>query len=276
MRSGAGGVSASRAASERRAASARWNDGHCITACSIGASARPSRIDAAIMMPGVTWPRIASQAPSPSIIDCRNRRSVREVTLKRPFRSDIDSRRSSISPLSARERDTTASCMPSPCTVSLPARICSTKCADRAAASPASTWSLEVPSWLSSAMTSRRRPEKTARSPSIQWKVNSANRKTGVQGASKKANGPDPDAKRWMVSRSRRPVAGRARSAGDTDRESTARSTRESSRSCRRAPARAITRARAWSSMPIIRNRKATMPINATSVASEREVSTRS
>ena len=38
----------------------------------------------------------------------------------------------------------------------------------------------------------------------------------------------------------------------------------------------ASTRARAWSSRPIIRNRKATMPISATSVASEREVRTRS
>ncbi len=32
------------------------------------------------MIPGVTSPRIASHAPSPSIIDCRNSRSVFDVT----------------------------------------------------------------------------------------------------------------------------------------------------------------------------------------------------
>ena len=196
MWGGSGGVCSSSAARDRRAATVRWNDGHCSTACSIGASARPSRIDAAIITPGVTWPWIASQAPSPSIIDCRNSRSVRDMVLNNPLRSDTDKSRSSVSPLRIRERETTASCMPSPCTVSLPARICSTKCAERAAASPASAWTLEVPSWFRSAMRSSRMPETTASTPSIQWKVNSANRKTGVQGASKNANGPGPEAKR--------------------------------------------------------------------------------
>ena len=101
-------------------------------------------------------------------------------------------------------------------------------------------------------------------------------RNTGVHGASKKANGPLPEAKRWIASRSRRPIAGRARSAGETARARIARSTRASSLACRRAPARASTLPRAWSRMPIIRNRKAVMTTSVTSVASEREVRTRS
>ena len=72
VRMGASGVSRSSRTSDRRPSSARWSTGHCATAWSIGASARPSRIDAAIIMPGVTAPPIASHAPRPSIIDCRN------------------------------------------------------------------------------------------------------------------------------------------------------------------------------------------------------------
>ena len=88
-------------------------------------------------------------------------------------------------------------------------------------------------------------PENTARAPSVQWNMKSAQRNTGVHGASKKANGPAPEAKRWIASRSRTPVAGRARSAGAIARVRIARSTRESSRACSRAPARASTRPRA-------------------------------
>ena len=106
--------------------------------------------------------------------------------------------------------------------------------------------------------------------------MNSANRKIGVQGASENAKGPELEANRWIDSRSRRPVAGCKRSAGEVARERIARSTRESSRVCNRTPARARIRPRAWSSMPIIRKRNATMATRVTSVASGREVSTRS
>ena len=69
VRTGSSGVVLRSTASERRASSARWRIGHCPTAWSIGASARPSRIDDAMMIPGVTSARIASQASRPSIID---------------------------------------------------------------------------------------------------------------------------------------------------------------------------------------------------------------
>ena len=46
--------------------------------------------------------------------------------------------------------------MPSPCTVSPPARTCSMKWADSAAATPASLWSAPVRAWLTSAINSSR------------------------------------------------------------------------------------------------------------------------
>ena len=94
-------------------------------------------------------------------------------------------------------------------------------------------------------MSSSSTPENTASAPSIQWNMKSAQRNTGVHGASKKANGPVPERKRWIASRSRTPVAGRARSAGAMARVRIARSTRDSSLACSLAPARASTRPRA-------------------------------
>ena len=113
--------------------------------------------------------------------------------------------------LSAPERTIAAARMPSPRTVSPPARICSTKCPALAAASPASSCSRAVRAWVRNASTRSSTPENTASTPSIQWKVNSANRNTGVHGASKNANGPGPEAKRCIASRSCRPVAGAER-----------------------------------------------------------------
>ncbi|CAI0939569.1 Uncharacterised protein [Serratia entomophila] len=51
--------------------------------CSIGARVRPIRIEPAIIMPGVMWPSMANQPPSPSTRDCRERRTnlVIEVTV---------------------------------------------------------------------------------------------------------------------------------------------------------------------------------------------------
>ena len=80
VRTGSGGVSRSRSPSDRQPTTARCSRGQYPTAWSIGASARPSRMDPAIMNPGVSSPRKASHAPSPSIIDCRNRRSVLVIT----------------------------------------------------------------------------------------------------------------------------------------------------------------------------------------------------
>ena len=167
--------------------------------------------------------------------------------------------------------------MPRPRTVSAPARTCSTKWNADAAASFAPAWSRAVRAEFTSASDTRRRPETTASTPSSQWNVNSTKRNAGVQGASKNANGPGLEAKRCIASRSCSPVAGAERACGDRPaRVRIAPSTRGSSRAWNRAPARASTRERAWSSSPIMRNRNATMAISATSVASEREVSTRS
>ena len=131
--------------------------------------------------------------------------------------------------------------------------------------------------WFTSASASSNAPEPTASIPSIQWKANSANRNSGVHGASKNANGAGPEAKHCIASRSCRPVAGAERAVGEHPaRVRIAPRTRLSMRAWKRAPARASTRARAWSRSPIARNRKATMATSATSVASEREASTRS
>ena len=178
---------------------------------------------------------------------------------------------------SASRRASTAPRIPSPRTVSPPARVCSTKCHALAEASPTSACKCAVRVEFTNARTMITTPENTARRPNIQWKVNKAKRNTGVQGASKNANGPGPDVKRCIASRSWSPVAGWERTPAERPaRVRIAPRTRPSSWSWKRAPARASTRARKWSKRPIIRNRKATIPASATSVASEREVRTRS
>ena len=74
-----------RAAERRLAAHRRPHPGERLGERRLARGRRPgdpdgmAGIEAAIMIPGVTSPRIASQAPSPSIIDCRNSLSVREV-----------------------------------------------------------------------------------------------------------------------------------------------------------------------------------------------------
>ena len=116
-----------------------------------------------------------------------------------------------------------------------------------------------------------------ARTPSDQWKMNRTPTKMGVQGASKNAVGPGPDRKRWMVSRSAAPVAGTVRAWADApELLSVASRTLGSMRAWKRAPVRARTRERAWSIRPMARNSTATMAVSVTSVASEREVRTRS
>ena len=157
---------------------------------------------------------MASHAPRPSIIDCRNSRSVREATVNAPPRSEAAIVAASDLSLSVPARAIVAERIPSPFTVSPSVRARSEKWAASAVARFASAWSLPVRIWFSTARLRSRTPEHTASSPSIQWKTNSRNRKTGVQGASKKANGPGPDAKRCIASRSRRPVAGAERVAG--------------------------------------------------------------
>ncbi len=100
--------------------------------------------------------------------------------------------------------------------------------------------------------------------------------KIGVQGMSKNANAAGP-AKSWRTeSRSWAAVFGFARSAGASERRSTAVITRPSSRPWMRAPARASTRPRMNSSTPIIAKSPVTRTSSATSVSSERLVSTRS
>ena len=54
-------------------------------------------------------------------------------------------------------------------------------------------WSRAVRAELRSASSTSSTPEKTASAPRSQWKANSTNRKIGVHGASKKANGPGPE-----------------------------------------------------------------------------------
>jgi hypothetical protein len=53
-------------------------------ASSIGASARPTTIEAAIMMPAVASSRTTSQAPIASTADCSIMRAIFEVLPSRP------------------------------------------------------------------------------------------------------------------------------------------------------------------------------------------------
>ena len=144
----------------------------------------------------------------------------------------------------AASRSRTAARMPRPRTVSPPARICSVSWNAWAEACPASCCSRDVRAWFTSASTRSSTPANTASRPSIQWNRNSTARKIGVQGASKNAKGPGPDAKRCIASRSASPVAGAERASGEPPaRVRIAPRTRGSIRAWNRAPARASTRA---------------------------------
>ncbi len=76
VRSTGSGVSDRKAFSEARACRARAICGQRPMICSIGASARPSKIDAATIAPAVTSPRSTSQAPSASTSDCNDSRNA--------------------------------------------------------------------------------------------------------------------------------------------------------------------------------------------------------
>ena len=62
----------------------RCTTGHWFNASSTGASARPSRIEPAIIAPGVIWFFKTNHAPSPSMADCRNNRSVLVIAVNVP------------------------------------------------------------------------------------------------------------------------------------------------------------------------------------------------
>ena len=78
-----GGFAAAVLASETLSAAqpdrARDRIGQPPISCSIGASARPSRIEPAIIEPGVISPLSTMQAPRPSIADCRKKRRVFDI-----------------------------------------------------------------------------------------------------------------------------------------------------------------------------------------------------
>ncbi|MNF91538.1 hypothetical protein D3C84_741420 [compost metagenome] len=61
---------------------------HEAMTCSTGLSARPVRIEQAIIIPGVILPSIASSAPAPRISDCNVIRTKRPVPLITAARSE--------------------------------------------------------------------------------------------------------------------------------------------------------------------------------------------
>ena len=168
-----------------------------------------------------------------------------EAVEKPPVRSEAWIVVSSERPRSFCQRSSTERRIPRPCTVSPWERTASVNPSDWEEATLASSCSFLEKTWFIQVRQTSSRPPAMAMQPRIQWNMKIAARNTGVQGMSKTAKGAGPDISRWIDSRSRRPVAGRARSTGETERRRIASNTRLSSRAWKRAPARASTRPRA-------------------------------
>ena len=218
----------------------------------MGCSARPRRIEAAIIAPAVRSDCSTSQAPRPSIADCRNSRIALVPAPKMPPRSLPCSWAVIAAWRSFCQRPKTERVIPRLCTVSASTRICSPM---RSAASPVTAASIDgvrVRRWLTSAKTIRIAPPATASQPSQGWKMKMPARKMGVQGRSKSAEYGGEPIIRQTASRSRSdPTRVPARSPMTADRRRTARNTRLSNAIFSRAAARAISRPRAKSRIAI-------------------------
>ena len=106
------GFSARSVSSAVRAVRARWRTGHWEMAVSMGASARPRRIEAAIMAPPVISPRRTSHAPAARSADWRKKRKARVKEPKIPPVSPEAVARSSAASCSAAQRAVRSGAMP--------------------------------------------------------------------------------------------------------------------------------------------------------------------
>ena len=165
-------------------ASAICTMGQLPSACSIGASERPSRIEPAIIAPAVISFCSTRYAPMPSIADCKKSRKVFVSVVKKPVRSDVATPVVRASSRNACQRVLTADCIPMPITDSASLRMSAAKEEACAEAIELSACRLRVRDWLSNVIIIKNAPPDKATQPNIGWKtnINAANR--GVNGMS--------------------------------------------------------------------------------------------
>ena len=118
VRTGSAGTRVSSSERRRFASWARVTSAHWPTACSMGCNARPIRIDPAIIAPPLSWPFNTSQAPRPSIADCKNIRKVFDTAPKVPPRSPTAMLSAKAVDRAFCQRSKAAPVMPSACTAS--------------------------------------------------------------------------------------------------------------------------------------------------------------
>ena len=213
--------------------------------CSIGASARPSRIEPAIIEPGVISPLSTTQAPRPSIADCRKKRRVFD-SVENWLTTSAEARLACSARLRfACQRARTARRMPRPWTTSACWRTVSAKPSEAIAVAVASTVERLVIIWLARVMATRTRPPPTANQPSSGWKLKIAKTKSGVHGRSKSAKSTGEAMNFCTASRSRSPDHGLPRSPETRARERPVSKTLGSRRVWISAPTRAAMRPRA-------------------------------
>ena len=146
---------------------ARCTRDHCAIACSTGASARPIRMEPAIIAPAVISFCSTNHAPSASMALCKNRRRVLVRVVKNPVRWAARMLVSSAASRASPQRVSAASCMPSPCTASDWPRKLSDKACARAPSCAASSTGRRVINWLRIVITISSAPPPSASQPSI-------------------------------------------------------------------------------------------------------------
>ncbi len=189
------------------------------------------RIEPAIIAPAVSCPCNTSQAPAPSMADCRNSRNVLVSAPKPPATP------AALIPVARAlrrapcQRSNPAPAMPSACSVSASAFSWSATRSDWTDAAPASFCGARERIWFSTVTATRIAPPAMASQPRSGWKMKIATRKTGVQGRSIRASSTGEARKVRTASRSRCAVTAMGSFGTTAERCMAAAKTRRSSRS---------------------------------------------
>ena len=271
----AGGALVSRLLSRRHAWRAETKPRHADIPSSIGASARPRMMEAAIIMPGEICCSSTSQAPMPRMPTCTIWRPDLEVASNALIREPPRAWKATLRSCLSRQRRRKPSNMPIASSTSAWRRLLSTKRLDSAVCSEAFRSGPRDVHSVSRARNRMNNAANIAKNPNQGWIRKMTAMNTGAQGASKKASAGGLEINWRTVSRSRTGWSTLCRK-----RCKLPRNTPASTSSCtswfKDRAMRAIRRCRTQSSKPKQASRKTAITVSTIRVSKLALVSTRS
>ena len=180
---------------------------HIDMTSSTGASARPSRIDPAIIAPAVSCELTTSQAPTPRIATWTKKRTNFVVASTKPPTSPERRRPSRTVLLTVAHRSVKAGSMCIACTISALRIVASASSIASICFRFAVSFALRVANSLATLNRNSTTAEPTATAPSMGWRIQIRPTKIGTHGASKNAVNPCVAMKFWIWEMSRRDSA---------------------------------------------------------------------